>query len=426
MATPLDNQPAAVASTVTIEELGPSGPGIKPRTVVLQGPSLPFMGAEWGFENNLITTWYPGNGVEGTQQNLGPRELPSIWEGEWKRTLMGKVPTKYIDEVGQDNKIASPHVLRDVLEDIFRGGVRLRVTWAIDGTIRDGAEKNPKRAESYKILREGLVKSFKTPFDRHTDIRWTIEFHWVSRGGQSVKVSTAKEKSDVESAANNVKASVNATNLAVSNVKKNASALTLGKLEQLAGTPSRLVSNFTNSINQDVDQLNRVGQVLDRIASQPQAIINSVTSVAHHTVSTVNSFGNEMSRIGLEQFSKKTKVSSVLRSKNYFSSVADAAILNARSGFELGQRLRQILVSGANRGTLNVRASSTTRGGDVLAVYITKSGDTPQNVSQKYYKGPDHGIDILRANRMPWFTPVFAPGTIIIIPALDGSSSKGL
>ena len=87
-------------SSLTIEELGPAGPDFQPRKIVLIGPALPFQGAEWGFENQIVTTWYPGNGQEATQQNLGPREMPSAWEGEWKRTLMGKSPSIFIDEGG--------------------------------------------------------------------------------------------------------------------------------------------------------------------------------------------------------------------------------------------------------------------------------------------------------------------------------------
>ncbi len=137
----------ATGSSLTIEETASAGAGFQPRKITLLGPALPFMGAEWGFENNVQTTWYPGNAIEATQQNLGPREMPSNWEGEWKRTLMGRLPTRYVDESGQEHKIVSPHVLREVFEDVARAARQGRPQLRIQGY---GLGFEPQIAQSHR------------------------------------------------------------------------------------------------------------------------------------------------------------------------------------------------------------------------------------------------------------------------------------
>ena len=264
-------QSVAYQSTLTITEATGRG-GNQPRSIELNGPSLPFMGAEWGFENNLITTWYPGNAIEGTQQNLGPRELPSTWEGEWKRTLMGKVPAKFRDETGADVRIISPFTLREVVEDIGRSGALLTVVWAVTGLEGIGALSNhAARNTDVKIVRAGRMKSFKTPIDRHTDIRWTMEFHWVSRGQKQNKAGpSTREDQDTSTIANSIESSIKAfkffadlNKLKATNIRvpRSAKVLTLGQLESLAGLPTRLVDNTLRKLQEQENNFKRVTDI---------------------------------------------------------------------------------------------------------------------------------------------------------------------
>jgi len=423
----------AYGSSISVEETGPAGPGYKPRKIVLIGPALPFQGAEWGFENNLITTWYPGNGTEATQQNLGPKETPSAWEGEWKRTLMGKAPSIYVDENGTTNHIVSPHVLREVFEEIARAGVRLRVVWNVQGTSKVGnPRENNTRNDRFQLVREGRVKSFKTPFDRHTDIRWNIEFEWLGRGGRTDRVTSVREDQDLSKAANALEASVNAS-VAAANAKivsltpKNrlsATRLTLGQLENLASLPTKLVQGYTRKLQSIVSDFKRVGDIVLKLRSQPFSVANTVVDFARNTVAVTNAFVDAMGRKPPEQLSLKAKVSSLLRAAKYFGDTSDTARLNARRGYELDITTRQVLVSGANRGALTVKQSSSTRAGDIVAIHIAKTGDTPQRVSVLYFGNPDQGATILRSNRLPLYTPTFRPGQILIIPALTNAAAQ--
>lgn len=448
-----NEQSLGQASSITIEELGPSGPGLQPRKVVLLGPSLPFQGAEWAFENNLVTTWYPGNGDDGSQQNMGPRELPSSWEGKWSRTLMGKAPSTYSDETGTVNRVISPHLLREVIESIGRAGVRLRVTWAVIGAERVGQQtagfttsKNPDgtvrrdrvlnrslRDTRFKIVREGRIKTFRTPFDRLSDVRWTIEFAWVGRGAAQSKVATVRENEDAAKATQAIVASVNATIAAATTkifraepkIRKSATRFTLGQLENLAAAPTRLTTALTRKLQQNVSDFKRIGDIAAKFESQPLSVTNAVMNFARNTTSVANRFADQMGRRPAEQQSLKTKVSAVLRTTNYFAGVSNAAALNASRGQDLGAAVRRTLVSGANRGAVSVRASSTTRAGEILAIHVAKTGDTPQTVSLRYYGNADQGVAILRANRMPYHQPTFAPGVILVIPSLGSGRGVG-
>ena len=421
-------------SSVTIEELGPAGPGFTARRVVLLGPSLPFQGAEWASEQNVITTWYPGNAIEATQQVLGPKELPVTWEGVWRRTLMGKVPSVYRDETGEEHQIVSPHVLREGLEEIHRGGIRLRVTWSARGnTIVGRRADGTVRPENVTIVREGRIKVLRTPIERHTDIRWSMEFDWAGRGGRQDKATNVRaDDQDAATAAQALETSVNVTIAATTTkvfqvdslVRKSASRFTLGQLETLANAPTQLATNLTRQLQRNVNTFKRIGDVAKKLRSQPFAVANAVVDFARNTTAIANNFLNDMGRRPPEQISLKTKVSSLLRSVNTFNRFSNGVALNARRGYELDNTIRKILVSGANRGALTVRASSSTRAGDIIAVHICKFGDTPQRVSQRYYGNADQGTAVLRANRMPWFTPVFRPGQILIIPVLGTVSAR--
>lgn len=426
------NQFPSYGSSLTIEELTPAGPGFKLRQLILMGPSLPFMGAEWGSELNMHTEYYPGN-PEATQQVLGPRELPSSWEGEWNRTRMGRVPTIYMDEQGATNRIVSPMVLRELFEDIHRSGQRLRVTWAVQGaTIIGDPRRGLAHAEDVKMIRVGRIKTFKTPIDRHTDMHWSAEFHWLGRGAQQDKAAAVRSDNNLATAANGLEASVNASIKAANSKivsstpanRKSATHFTLGQLEQLASLPTKTAQVYARQLQQNVSAFKRIGDVVQKLRSQPFAASNAVVDFARNTTAISNRFIDDMGQQPPEQRALKAKVSSLLRTNNYFAEIVRAAVLNARRAQDIERQTRQVLLSGANRGALSVKESQTTRAGDVIAIHVCKEGDTPQVVSRKYYQNADHGLDILKANRLPYYTPTFNKGQILIIPALTSALAR--
>lgn len=423
-------------SSLTIQELtAAAGQYSSPRRLVLVGSALPFQGAEWAGENALTTTWYPGNAVEGTQQNLGPRELPSAWEGEWRRTLLGRTPVEFSDETGQTSRIVSPDVLRDSLEDMLRGGARLRVTWTVSGKTVDG---NPKfgalREIHSQIVREGRAKSWRFPHDRHVDVRWNIEFHWVSRGGTSSKVASAREEADVSSISSGLEASVNATLQAIDNVTRTQPGLTdkavpqatLGQLEQLASAPTRIVTAYARKLQSAVSTFKQAGNVAKTLASQPLHIANAAANLATNTVAVAATFSDQMGEIPIESSSNKSRPASLLRIARHLGLTSDAAALNAREAQAVKQKIDRAVrkFASVGPGSQRVNDTQTTRAGSVLAVYLVRFGDTPQRVSLRFYGTPDRAEDLLRANRLPTYTAVLRPGSVLFVPALAGTSAR--
>jgi hypothetical protein len=88
-------------------------------------------------------------------------------------------------------------------------------------------------------------------------------------------------------------------------------------------------------------------------------------------------------------------------------------------------RAGQVLAAGMERaararpltGEQRVDRSGGRRG--IERVHVTKQGETPQTVSQLYYGTPDHAVDLLRANKLSWMLPTFAPGMVIVVPSLS-------
>ncbi len=411
---------------MTIEELTPTSPGGQPRKVVLLGPSLPFQGAEWGSDSRVLTTWYPGNGVEGSQQNLGSTELPSSWQGEWNRTRMGRAPTIVYDETGTAGAIIDPSELWVLLDDIRAAGARLRVTWSVKGKSLIGDSGSGKSVnESFEVVREGRIKSLRAQVIRHTDITWTAEFHWVSRGGKQQKVANVRREDDLAlatSAVNQAIALCVINDAKIASVKAgirlSATHLTLGQLEALANAPNALVKDTLRKLTYNVNQFKRIANIAKTLATTPFSVANSVLDFARNTTAICNQFVDEIGRLPAELKVNKSKVSDLTRATKHFGLVTTNMQSAARQASALDQKLRNVLVAGANRGALSVKESSTTRGGDIIAIHVCKQGDTPQRVSQKYYGTVDQSDGILRANRLPLFTPTFRPGLPLIIPAL--------
>ena len=111
------------------------------RALYLKGAALPLQGnASWGGKQRVITTWYPGNGAQATQQILGPTESQTQWAGEWNTNRVINTPVLLSDPGSSQNTqglntlgsgsardIFVADDIRAVLEDMFRGGSVLEV-----------------------------------------------------------------------------------------------------------------------------------------------------------------------------------------------------------------------------------------------------------------------------------------------------------
>lgn len=394
------------------------------------------IGADWSFENAIITEWYPGNPVEATQQNLGPRELPSNWTGDWRRTRLGRTPCLYRGDDGAEVQIVDPWGLKEAIELIARSGMRLRVTWNVNanegiGSVGSGFNqvKNPT------IVREGLVKKFAAQFTRHTDIAWQLEFHWASRGATQDRVVSTRKDEDLDAATNALSANALALAIAIdpivrsakSLVRKSATTLTLGVIEQFVLAPQNIIAGGINQLNKQIQsnivKMKDLGKVVRKFQGQPAAIQASFINLAESTKSLAGAFVDAIGQRPPETLVNKSRPATILRGYRYFSNISDCSRATADSSHEVATRLRPPTMQRGAAPIISVRESSATRAGSIIAVHVCKQGDTPQRLSMRYYESADHGADILRANKLPLYQPTFNQGAVIIIPVLGNRAS---
>jgi hypothetical protein len=402
------------SSSITIEELAAPA-GQQPRSVMLCGPGLPFQGANWGGTNALATKWYPGNGDEATQQHLGPMEAPTNWKGEWNNTRMVRAPSYYSGGSGLTT-VVDPLTLATVLEGILRGGARLRVTWG------QSSESPSNRG---KFVREGRAKDWDFSVVRVQDISWTVGWEWQSRGTRKQTVTSVRDGAlDASSAKMNLATANLASQIASapfiasnSNIYKSATSITLGQIESMANSPTVLANSLQRDVLQVQTQLQQVADIANTLASQPTAVVNAAINTAKSAVATANAFVDQMGQLPIELMSNKTTVHDLLRGYVYFETTSDLTYQAALAALAVVRQMQSRAPTPSGAGHLSPQDAQS-QSGDMIAVYVTKDGDTPARLSVRFYGSMDHGVDILQANRYPWHTPFFQKGSILWIPRL--------
>jgi hypothetical protein len=428
------DQLATFGSTMTIEELDVTFPGGKLRKLVLVGGALPLKGqAKWAGSSRVITTWFVGNGLEGSQQVLGPTLDPSKFAGKWNRTRMGRAPSIWVDEKGASHRIVDPMRLWEIFEDFRRAGPRLRVTWAVKGKEIPGAfgRNGPRqdRDVDISIVREGRLTKVDVDPEQHTDLNWAAEFQWVSEGGRLDRVAQVRKDEDVALITQSLQDSIENLDTFVrtaaivshnARIPKSATALSLGRLEAFANGPKLLVDSTLRKLRYNVGQFKRAGDLARKIQATPYALESSVLDFARNTMITANQMVDTFGQQPVELYTNKRKVADIMRAQRYFGQILDGTTAASKKASDLAQRMRRASSAGANRGAPQVQESATTRAGDLLAIHVCKTGDTPGRVSMKYYGNQDQAVALLRANKLPLHTPDFRAGQILIVPVLAG------
>lgn len=402
-------------STVLIEELTGAM-----RSVELQGGGLPHAGAEWAARLKVTTTWYPGNGDEATQQVLGPQEMPSKWEGTWRTTQLTRAPVVVTD--GGTFRVVDPTILWDVFDALRAGGARLRVTW----------QSQTPDLKAVTVVREGRLTEFTVKVDRATDIKWEANWDWLGRGSKAQKVaatrdaSVADTKDALQAELTDFTTSLDSSPVVTSGprqILKAPSAFTLGQLESFAQAPLAIVNSAVRAVQQQVSRVQQLGDLASGIANEPFAIADACVTLARNTVATANVMGDTLSAQPVEAQSLKSDAVSLTRAAVTFGKTLETQRRLSRAAQRIADTTRLRLSRNQGGPSAPTHASSALANGGLLAVHVTRNGDTAEGLSRRYYKTSDGAVDILRANHLPWTQVSFAPGTTLIIPLL--TSKKG-
>jgi hypothetical protein len=409
------------SSVMLIEEIAPPDGGVTPRTLTLEGSALPHWGASWPIKQKVVTTWYPGNQTEASQQVLVAQDMPSSWDGEWRATMMRRAPSHW-SQGGASQAIINPFQLYILIESMIRGGLPWRVTWAQDGTPQ----------QTGKIVRIGRVTDFEPKITRVQDIEWSMTLEWAGRGDRTPKAVSVRDDTAAALtalAAIKVSAFVATHNKYISAILdaqgnstyKGASNFTLGQLEQLAKAPSAMFDGINRQFQNVITQLNQLQRIGQTALAQPFQIANAAINTAKSAVAVALQTADAYGRTPPELMSLNTNAADMLRAHYIFGSLQDAmqdALEAMQAAVTVLRRQRAPVPLGGFVDPKLVRANVS----DVLAVYVTKPGDTPDRVSARFYKTPDNGDIILKANDLPEYLATFAPGFPLMIPNLSNST----
>ena len=411
------------SSSIFIEELDAQRTTLRMLTLV--GPAMPKMGAGWPEQNGLSTKWYPGNPVEATQHVLVSKLMPSRWEFSWSLTMLNRRPSRYVDSnasgsgVGPTTAVVTPGFLLDVLSDMMRKGRRLRVTWASNSD-------NPQIART--VVREGRIAEVDPTYRGPVDLDATVEFHWVSTGSSTARVAPTRD-AGAAGATTALQAAMAGTQAAITALlaEENDPTLdTLGLLEKITQGILSVVGALSTTIENDLFSLQQIGSVATQLKNLPFQVAAQVVGVAADVKSGcqlfVDQIGGTPSEVAMEK--QSDDVASMLATQVALGEAVEQAYLTARAAQSAQQQVRAVSAqAGAGGGIQSAQALSATRTGNILAVRVTKDGDTPTSLSALYYGSPDHEIDILRANDLPWYQATFATGTILVIPFITATQS---
>lgn len=422
-------------SAITIEEIT----GTQKWSVTLVGGGLPHQGASWGVKNRIPTQWYPGNFNEGTQQVIGPTEAPTHFSGIWRRTLLLRSPAT-ITPGGQKVQTATPGTLSDFLEQLAIRGARLRVTWAQTKTemipgASPGGSLTASGPTSYKKIREGRIEEYTATPLTGDDIKWDCSFKWVGRGAGVMQKGVSTRDSETTSSAAAVQSAItdmqNLTGLLAPSAASNpliplsADPDTLGEYETLDPDFLSLSGGFNASLVTLSASFSLSASVGLSISTSPSQINNSVLNLSVDTYGECNGFTDSVGQMPFELMSASVDPSDVAFSAGVAGGQVVQAWLLRNKAVAAAQKVRAALTTNPGGGAAGVQTTSALGPGQLLGVYRTRDGDTPQGVAKDWYQNADRALDLLQANHLPLGTPSFVPGTVLMIPVLRTSTAQG-
>lgn len=394
--------------------------GTRRRRLALRGTGLPHMGAEWGSVLNVKTTWYDGN-PRASQQVLGPAEMPSAWQGTWRRTLMGRAPSGYSEGGGVEEALVSPDRAWAALEGIQRAGHLLRVTWSA---------ARPWDGSLVQVMREGRIRDLKVQVERVGDLGWSATFEWLGRGESAPNVEDASVAAIDDMGADALESRLNsmvsdyekARVAAAGGLARAATTITLGKLEQLARAPDAAARQLFQRLSTVTSGLRRAADLAALARAQPASVRARAVDFARDAQAVVRQYRQEQGRTPVEEAVEDTRVSALLEANRRFDGVAEQAADLAAAA--RANQARYSAPSGAGTGgERSSRGGAPPRALDVVAIHVVADGDTAVSISRRYYRTPDHSDDVLKANGLPWHQVDLPVGAALLIPALAAPAS---
>jgi hypothetical protein len=440
----------AAGSVITIAEIS----GNQGRRVSLIGPSLPSWGASWKTTQKVVTDWYPGNGTTATQQVLGPREMPSTWEGQWRRNMMLRAPSTFGSAAQTDQLVATPATLRDFLDLVFFQGARLQVTWTV--TKEEIDSQGNVSAYQFQTIRTGRATEWDFPHDDIDDIHWSIKFDWDGRGGtQQVAASTrdtdvATLGSAVVSGITDAMTLTQTTSAFFSvsvglsqsqggsfgfgvvsggsgnpaGIPLAATATTLGRLETVSPKLLAAVATFNQNLLQIQNRYNQATAIANKLSTTPIAQSQNVVAMCTTTIVTCSNFRQALDAVPFElDVQAGSSLADMIRAAKFVADLLTQAQTLEDTAQATRTKALPRISSNPGGGIVSGQQTNAMTAAGLIAVYTTKAGDTPQEIARQYYGSAEQALFLLRANHLPWGLATFVGGDVLLVPALTSQQS---
>jgi hypothetical protein len=402
------------------------------REIKLVGPGLPKQGsAAWGGTQRVITTWYPGNSAQATQQVLGPTESQSTWTGVWNTTRLYRTPCIYEPRPGTELRMVFADGLREVVEDILRSGVLLQVYWTSQELGTFGTRG---------IERVGRAVSWNFNYTRLDDIDWTITWEWTSRGSSQQKVIALREDDTNQANMATMAAigaavddAVNKTKIQLSKrtIPKSASKFTLEQLGQILDGPSRLMRDFSQTMNRISNRVKTLGDLINKVRGMPYELQNQALDVAVTAVQSANHFKDAITRTPPELYDAQQRLSTLTRATAYMKGGTDTADNVVATTYPIAASIRSQIESRRASGqdgkampTGGNQAATNNANKTQVTVHVVKTGQTLMSISMIHYGIPEGAYGIAVCNGLSLRVVAPPVGKVLIIPPLNTGPSK--
>jgi len=397
-------------STLVIEEL--TG---RRRKLDLRGGGLPAKGASFASGMRLTTAWLPGNGVEATQQVLGPREGEPEWEGSWSTPVLASEPSYYSEGGGNEQRVARAKTLVEIMEAITASGAALRITWAQD---------------EMTWVRQGRIEEFDPRPRTRDDIDWSIKWQWSGRGGSAKRVISLKKDGQlathkkIENELNKLSAELNVAGIFSSNrdILASASSFSLGDLEAFVEGIKNFTGGFANLVTQLGSRIRQIGDLIQSVEELPADIAQQFVDAAASVISACAEFSDSVSRQGPEtyaRFDQSASVKTLVNASRYL----DGAKTSADEVIRMCAEARAALIkrSGIQPGSPGAQGKPTP---DAVTFVIARQGDTFASIAKKKLGDPGLGPAVAKATGYSWLDVTPRIGEVVVIPS--AKSAAGL
>lgn len=397
---------AEIDSVYMIEEL--TG---KKRKLELYGSGMPRKGASWGSTVTHSKTQNSGNADSATIHVLGPTDNPSAIAGKWSTTMLLRTPALFFDGGNTPQAIGRALTLAEVFEDFFRSGQRVRVTF-----VQTDSSK-PRR-----IVREGIGADCSFNVDGADDIEWAANWEWAGRGVQKQKPDLAGDKTLVSLREANRVLTDYATEMAARDELQSVggdvfpTSFGLADLEALANIPQEFAKQLSQFCTLVTGKISKYATLIVGAAATPITFASSMTQIATNAINVLNQTIDSMGCVMPDALSDLDgDAAALVNAADYFSVSQDGGerILGAMAQIRASAQVRQSgLVTATGSGEQALSA-------EILAVIITKQGDTYASLSLRYYFTADQGAAIASCNGYDESEISPPMGTTLVIPMLN-------